>query len=389
MRKKLIILILCLFLPLMSSGCWSMQATEKLAIVTAIGIDSTGTGNNRIFKFTADVIRPRDMGSSKSQSSGNGSKPYLIVEAEGTTIDEARRNLCTVMSRQIYLSHVRVIILGRQVCRDGLNEVMDYLTRNQQIRLIDYIAVTDGTAHDLFNAKGLQEMDIAKEIYGLMTIGKKVTHVIAPVTLKEFSESMITPGMEAWAPVINLKESADNPESADISGLALFRNDKLAGNLNLPETKSILLMQNKIDASQLTIFLDNGELVKFKLTKSKTQINVSIFNNIPNVEISLAAEGNITEASPNADLEDLAGLEEKIRDVLHRNLTIAFKKTQNYNSDMLGIGRLVEIQNKEYWDHVSENWYDIYSELEPNINVLIKINNLGLRSDSFNSKLRS
>ncbi|KUO78156.1 MAG: hypothetical protein APF81_05580 [Desulfosporosinus sp. BRH_c37] len=391
MMKKTITYTFILLLLLTLTGCQSRRETENLAITNAIGVDKLNSGGKVIFKFYEVILLPRKLGVSSKGTTTASEQTYEVVDSQGQSLEEAVRNITTKIPRITFLAHTQVIILGQSVCEENLNEVLDFLIRVTDIRLRSKIYVTKGDASEVLQAKPATESELGKEIFGLGTYGKNQSAEVKEITLKDFGDKILTPGREAWAPVLEVTNTnkLKNENNLKVNGLALFKAEKLYGWLNKNDTKGVMLANGEAkQGSQTVAIADHGQIA-YLFNQSKAKISVQINEEkLITADIIVKLSGNLVESGgyPLDNQEDIKLAETTLNQTFEEQIRSAFKQSQESESDILGIGRLVERKDKALWDRIKEQWPKMYSEVEINVKVDSKIINTGLRNKTFNGK---
>ncbi|MFZ3372606.1 MAG: Ger(x)C family spore germination protein [Desulfitobacteriaceae bacterium] len=389
--KKTITYTVILVLLLSLTGCWNKRETENLAITTAIGIDMIKLDGKDIYKLSEIILRPRKLGVSSKGTAGGSEQTYEVLESQGQSLDEAVRNLTAKIPRITFLAHTQVIILGQAVCEENLNEVLDFLTRGSGIRFRSLIFVTKGDTCEVLQAKPTMESELSKEIYGIGSYSKTQSSEVQEITLKNFSEKMITPGLDAWAPVleVTITDKLKNENNLKVNGLALFKAEKLGGWLNKTDTQGIMLADSEDKHGSLTVPVGDRGQIAYVFNQSSKKVSVQI-NEEKDISVTIIVKlsGELVEskAYPLDNLEDIKLAEIALNQAFEEQISSAFKQSQESESDILGIGRLVERKDKALWDSIKEQWPKMYSRVEINIKVDSKIMQTGLRNKTFNGK---
>ncbi|OCT10743.1 hypothetical protein A8709_23190 [Paenibacillus pectinilyticus] len=111
---------------LLLSGCWSRNEFNDIAIAEEVGIDIAGDQ----FEFSVQIVNPDSM----SKTKGDQALPIIIYAAKGSTLNEAVKRLASSMSRKVYFSHIRILVLSEELAQRGVSKSMDYLQRRNEFR---------------------------------------------------------------------------------------------------------------------------------------------------------------------------------------------------------------------------------------------------------------
>ncbi|MDD3074550.1 MAG: Ger(x)C family spore germination protein, partial [Eubacteriales bacterium] len=155
MKTVAVLLLIIMLLPL--SGCWDSVELDQLALVLLIGIDTDPMGDG--FEVTVHVLNVAAGGTGGGGGSKNISQT-LTLSARGQTLSDATRNLRGRVQGRFSFHHVRVVLIGEDLARKGIQPVLDFLFRAPEIRLTSYLLVCQGTARE--------KMLLAPEISGTL-----------------------------------------------------------------------------------------------------------------------------------------------------------------------------------------------------------------------------
>lgn len=113
MKRKAPLIYVLILMQVFLTGCWSRQKLNDLAIAVGIRIDKIGDQ----YQVSAQVVSPSQIAGSKGSSPRS---PVNLYKATGNTVYEALRKITTISPRNIYLSHLRILVLGEVIHRSNL-----------------------------------------------------------------------------------------------------------------------------------------------------------------------------------------------------------------------------------------------------------------------------
>ncbi|MEK4342507.1 Ger(x)C family spore germination protein [Brevibacillus sp. FSL L8-0710] len=116
MRKPITMACLFLLLLVVLTGCWNRRELNELAIAVAMGVDK----KDNDYLVSIQIVNP---GAVAAQRAGTDTAPVITYSTQGTSIFEALRRTTTKSPRKIYLSHMQVIVLGKEVAEEGINAI--------------------------------------------------------------------------------------------------------------------------------------------------------------------------------------------------------------------------------------------------------------------------
>lgn len=178
---KYIALFLILSMSLFSlSGCHSSFNIDNLAYAVAIGLD---VGENNKIKISFQLSVP---GSESSNSGSSQSDSSIVNTIECSSIDAGINILNTYLSKEVNLSHCKVIVFSEEFAYLGVSEALYSLMNNIQIRPDCNIIISRCTAeYFLNNSKPVLEKLSAK-YYEIAPTSSEYTGYTDNVTLSEF-----------------------------------------------------------------------------------------------------------------------------------------------------------------------------------------------------------
>ncbi|WP_242855786.1 Ger(x)C family spore germination protein [Ruminiclostridium josui] len=368
-----------------------------MGIAMAIGFDKGADGR---VQLTSQIVRPAAM---EKQGGGN-EPPYELVISSGDSIFEAIRRTIKEFDRRSFFSHIKVIVVGEDYAREGLGDTIDFITRSHELRKTTWLVVTsDCKAAEVLGVKhGLEKIQ-ANYMEGILK-SQKIDSSSAVSKVIDFIKTMPGEGKNPITGVfklINVKSvpiEGTEPEERkglELNGAALFKKDKLVGFLDYKETLGLNILIGKCSKTSINVeaLKDNSSSkVTIELIKIKCSIKPSI-NDKGNIlfNISIKAEGNMTEVDQDLDVTNLQ-LFEQINNKFSNYIKLLTDKTikniqENMKTDVLGFGRAFEIKYPKTWSKIKNKWND---EIFPNVSYTLKVdtclNRTGLTLKPLNAK---
>lgn len=380
--RRIVSILLILFLLFFQTGCWNAREINELAFVLSLALDKADHGG---FKITAQMARPDTH--SKTPSGGAGTekeKPFWVVSSTGSTIFEAIRNMSSISSRRIFWSHIKLIIIGEDLARDNIYEIFDFFSRNPELRLRTWVAVSPGQAGKLLEVAPLMEREPASFLEKLIE-RRSLTGKGYGIMLKDFLQNYLEPGIYPVASRIVLSKNEDRP-TLRLSGAAVFGLNKLVGWLDERETRGLLWINNEINNSVMVVHCPyDGLPITLEIKKGKTSIKSDFVDGIPQYTIQVEATGNITEKACMTNFTDpqaLESLKKALATAIHNDIENTIKNAQELGIDYPGFGLTLHRQHKDVWHKIAKNWPEIFPDAEIVVFVKTDIPQPGLLGKS-------
>lgn len=398
-KKNLFILYLLPSLFFIS-GCTGAEELNIQAIVTAMGFDK---GENGTFQTHFQVVYPG--GTAAKQGSGPEGGPgstvytYTINATSMINAVDKARNL---LPRKLFFPHIQAIVFGEEFARDiGFSTVVDYLERDNEVR--DEFMV--------FTAKDSKAIEILS-VYTALTANPgiglvdRVKNTASPMGLKEgvymedivrwtygHERDAVTMGVRKGIPESQadsqeiLKTIIANENAFDLTGIPLFKGEKLVDWYTLKESKGWALID---DQAKETLFIntdcpDKTGTLGFLLKDLRSKKDAIVKGSDVSFLVKVTGRGVLREVTCDVSLEDPKELE-KLSDAISKQMSLymhnAVKKAKENEVDSFGFGNYLYKNHPKDWKKIKDNWMDVYlaSSFETDINI--EISGIGTRRKS-------
>jgi spore germination protein KC len=401
MRRTGMSLIVVL-LSIAMAGCWSRHELNDLAITLAVGLDKAGNQ----YRVSAQIVNPGEVAAKKG--SGGKGAPVVTYFATGETVFEAIRKLTTKSPRKLYFSHMRMLIISEQLAKEGIGRTLDSLSRDHEFRTDFFIAVAKGsTAEKVLEIYTVpQEIIPANKMFKSIQNSSRYWAVSGKITIDDLISDLVSKGKEAVVTGVDLTgditdertgtvenvNSIKPISSIHISGLAVFRKDKLVGWLNEEESKAYNYMQDEVKSTVGYVSCPRGGKLALEVIRTKAKMKGKFIDGKPEVNVNLQLENNVADVECDIDLtstETISKLEKiaekKVKDGLVKTITKAQKKLK---SDLFGFGEALHRSDPKEWKKIESNWEREFADLPVNVTVDVKIRRLGTVTESFMKKVK-
>ncbi|MDP4163998.1 MAG: Ger(x)C family spore germination protein [Bacillota bacterium] len=392
------VLIFIIFLIPILTGCWSAKEISDLAIATGMGIDKNDKGE---FIISIQLINPGEVAAQK----GSGRAEVTTYKTKAQSIDEALHKLSMELPRQIYLSHIQIIVIGEEVARAGIKDTLDFLSRDNEFRSDFYLLIAkNGRAEDILYVMTPMVKVPSISIYTQLEMSEKIWAPSVGTNLDELITDLISEGKD---PIItgvivsgNKKEGESKsgmeiikpPAVVKLKDIAVFKGDKLVGWLDLEESKGVNYINNNVKTTVGHIKCPTGGKIITEVSNAKSSIKSTIDKyGKPKINIEFSTEENIGEVQCKIDLSKPETIKKLEKIAEHRIVTLAektIKKAKKYNSDIFGFGEVVHRDHPKEWKKLKKNWKKIFPELEVEITGKVNIRRIGTITNSVFDKIK-
>lgn len=391
-----LLMIICL---LTLSGCWDKSELNELAVVTGIAIDKADNG----YRVSVQTVNSSEV---TSQLGTSGFSPVTVRSESGVTMYDAIRKLSLTNSKRPYVSHLQVLVISKEIAKDGIGDILDYLSRDNDFRADFFIILThESSAKDVLKMQTITEKIPTKALRAVLEISEKVSGSSLTIDMKELLNTLTLPGRSPVIPAIDLKgniaigqtkantESTAPPVTYNYLGAGIFRGDQLIGWINKDEVKALNYLTDNIHQSIENFTCQDGEKMSIEILHSKTKRKVKLNKHgEPLIEVNIESEANIGESNCSIDLLDpdvIKGLESALAEQKVQEISKVLKTIQTeYQTDIFGFGEQIYRFQPKVWAEMESDWGEYFSNLDVQINVTINISQLGSIKNSIKQQIK-
>lgn len=388
MKRILNLCILTVFILL--SGC-SSRELNQLAVSIAIGIDKTENG----YRITEQILNPKAIAAKSTIN-----EPAVIVFShEGKDIAETIRSMTESSPRHLYHSHIRTVVFGEEKARDGIRDVLEYVSRNSEFRSDFYFAVAKGTtALEFLKILTRPDSIPGMQIFNTLNLSERTWAPTKTMRITELVNNLTSDGINPVIPGIEITSDDLTTKNIDelkvsdlknvlkIDGLGVFDKDKLVGWLNEDESKGYNYITNNVKNTLGYCVYKDGK-ISFRVTGSKAKLSTNIKSKKPAIEVNISTQVDIESVEGDLDVSDPEN-EEFIYKLVDTRIKYfcesAIKKARDgFKIDIFGFGEEIHRSNPKMWEKLKKNWNDKFKDLPVDIRVKTKLNKLGQITKSY------
>ncbi|MDF2663256.1 MAG: spore gernimation protein GerC [Paenibacillus sp.] len=399
MLKRIAVAALLCCICLALAGCWSRRELNELSITVGLGIDKTGDQ----FTVSAQVVDP---GQVAMRAAGSGTRvPITVYKESGPSILEALRKMTTIAPRRIYLSHLRMLIIGEEMARSGISEALDFLSRGHETRTDFFIAIAKGSrAIDILNVLTPLEKIPANNLFSSLETSAKFWAPTHGIFLDELVNGLAEEGKSPAVTGIRIKGNAEKgdiiqniqsiipPAELEYAGLAAFKKDKLIGWLTDDESKGFNYIQGFVKESAGHLDCPNGGRLVTDVIRTTTKVKGKVIDGKPAIDIVLYAEGDVAEVACSIDLQNpksITELSQHINENFKRLINKTLNKAQNgLKTDFIGFGNVFRKSYPKEWKEWKRDWQELFVTLPVDVHVDYRIRRIGTITNSLMEEMK-
>lgn len=372
--KRLVALALVLFLAWTQAGCESTKGLSDLVVVMGIGLDKDADRPENI-KLVAQVVLPDKIAMAEGASHDD---PYCNVESSAENTFEAIREYTHVVCAKLYIAHNQAIVIGREVAEQGVAEHLDFFVRARETRPTTVVVISDTTAAEALSVKPKLNILPAINIKRLLAQQKENSQSME-ADIVDYINAMQSPTASFLAPIVRVVQM-DDYQLVSVKGLAVFKKDKMAGELDEDETRGLFWVKGLVESGVISVSLD-GQKAAVEITKVSTRLSPEIKDGKIIMNLQIREEGTLATQSGSDNLataEAFRKIEELVRQEILHEIALAVNKARELKADIFGFGELLSKYRPNEWQSLKNDWDRIFSTVEINADIEASITGSGI-----------
>jgi spore germination protein len=330
-----------LFISFILNGCAQLvqqPSLEDLGMIGVMGFDDAGKDK---MKVTVTVPQPSDDAMKKTQ----------IYSIDVVMVHEAIVKLSAQAERTLTPAQLRVIIIGDELAKKrGVGDVIKHLYRDPLIGDNVFVAVVEGSAEKLLKAEYPDKPNINTYLNNLLH-PRESTAFNPFTTIHDFVYDLTNEVTDPIAPYL-VKEGKD----IQIAKIAVFKGDKLVGNITPEEAKIVQGLQNvvQIPSFLLPVHKEKGseEFILIDFVKTDFAIRSNGNLNSPVITLDLYLRGSVVEYTGEKNFEndkERNKLLNAIEQELKKQTEMLLEKFRKENIDPIGLSKSLRQEYRGDW----------------------------------------
>ncbi|MHA7581364.1 Ger(x)C family spore germination protein [Paenibacillus vandeheii] len=373
---KLSVVLICV---LLCSGCWSKVEINERSFITTMYVDKgekPGEINISLSMPLPNRLTPQGTG-------GPGKNPYALVSASASTIADAMEKIQTDLTRKLSWGHTRVVVFGEAYAREGIQDTMEWISREPLFHLSSYVMVAKGRARDMADLTPVFEetpSDVLREFATEENMLK--TQILSVLMADKMNQGFAAPLLESKGITMASEDNKRKKWTSQVGG-ALFKQMKMVDSISPDETRTVAWANRKLDTLAVSVETDD-EKASMTVYNMNSKIKVKLVNEQPIFDITLRGEAELNSVIPILKVKDVVGvkqIQQKANEKVSAYLTNAIKNAQRKRSDILMLGYRLEWAYPRIWEQLRPVWNDyVKNDLQFNVHTKIHIQFVGSES---------
>ncbi|GAA0179778.1 Ger(x)C family spore germination protein [Clostridium sediminicola] len=304
---------------------------------------------------------------------GNGEISSIISTGVGSSLSGTRRSRQLLTNKKMILGLERVYIFSEEYSKFGIKNLIDIEFKNHNINDTALLSVCKGKVEDILRYKVPTYPSASDYLEGMLEHSTAFNFFSDNYKMMDVFVRMHVEGRNVVLPYIEVID-----KKLKITGMALFKKDKMVRKIDIDETKVMnLLRENKVKG-MLTLQENIRENINY-YAQTTRKVRCEKKENKYTFFIDLSLNGQIVENELFPDIhesaETMRKFESQMIEKVEKMSYDFIKKMQNvYRVDCLELGRVAAAK---YGRETGVDWDKVVSNSDIIVNVKVKVDDMG------------
>lgn len=329
-------------------GCVDTVQLSQRAIVQAVGVDAGAQG----VEVTLQVFEP--FGGDASGKTG-----CRIVQVSGRSVSEALENATLKQGKEVFYGHNKLIVLGRGLTAQGTKETVRFFNTAPQSRPNVDMMMADARAQDILSAK-LEGSMLPVLATKMMLENYRSNGNLIRARVRDLAGAMENAWVDAFLPVVRLGGSDPDNPLIEVSGTAVLKDGRLAGEISPEETRGMLWLRGGIRKTQITLLEGEEGAVSLLAREGSLRIRPRIEEGKLVFGVWLQVNSTVAEPLKNEGSEEQGARLERYARAQSALIADEIRATmerlaEEWEADPVGLANYVVKYQPDFWrEHAAD-----------------------------------
>ncbi|PAD76151.1 Ger(x)C family spore germination protein [Paenibacillus campinasensis] len=368
-KRACICILLVLFCLLGLCGCWDRKEINDVNIITAVGLD---LNDQEDIELTVQFLVPQSSGR-QSMSPSNGPSTSSVT-ASGITLADAVSKLQAKVPRLLFWGQTEILLFSEKFARRGIVEEMDYLLRNPDFRLTTFVYVSKNKPADVLGKSPRMETSTADILQKFASL-----HLKLSMTIKDLKSALHSKAGAFTLPMVEL--TGEQP-SARRDTTAIFKSDRMVGQVGSATSQGILWMTDKLHEATINLKIEDypGD-ISLRVFRSHTRLKPRYENGKWSMGIHIDCENDLIQNSTRLTTSNPQAaplIENAAEQMLTNRLKETIQYAQQQQADIFGFADAFHRKYPHEFNRVKDEWETIFQNLEIDIHPKFVMRRIGM-----------
>lgn len=404
MFKKRILMISVFLTSMLLSGCWDRMELNELSITSASSMDINKEGK---WVISFQVVVPSAIPAAAGTTGGsNGHVPIEVYSTEGVTIKDAVSKSYLEASRKLYFGHNRVLIIGEDAAKVGINQMIDLYLRNSDSRETVNVLIASGDGRSI-----LEQLLSVQPIPGIgmeRILEKQQQYLskIPYIRMYDLIKHQLSPSHSVLVPEITISGGKEVtnlgqlhqttvPSKLRLRRAAIIKNNKLVGWMSENEALGVSFLRDKVNYSSISFACNPEESStkdsNFMISHSKTKISIKKVEGKYEVTASIKIKGWLDETGGSQNLLDskvIDNMENSLEKEVESLCSKAWTAILGSDADVAGISDVIYRKFPTQWKQMEDANINVLPRINLKVKANVQMKKVGLSNKGYNELLK-
>lgn len=380
-KKKTIIVLLVVSIVSIYAEKLQVSPMEDLNITAGVGYDINKGLNGdveyivpiAIYDFKTDGKEGAGSSIKNSTKIINGSDiSSSIIKTKANSIAEIRQQRQLKTSKPFTIGTPKITIIGEEQAFYGIRNIVNILFFNANVNDKVIFTVGKGKAEDILRVKVAGYPSAADYMEGIVRNGTNYNFFNTEYNLLNIYVTLDSEGKNLVLPYLEIKD-----ENIAITGMALFKRDKMAYVIPMGEGKIMNMLREKNGKGILSLQEGPDKYINYDATV-KRKVKCNKIKGKYEFIIDLEFQGDIIENTLYKSMKKES--EKEFEELISKKIEtkcydFLCKMKNSYKIDCLNLGMYAAAQ---YGRESGVDWNKEVSNSDIKVNVVVKIDKIGI-----------
>lgn len=361
---------------------------ENLEVVEIIGLDKTENG----VSVTAILKNSGSQSENSGEQEASTTSKYKAVTVESYSYSQAVDILRNITDKYISLSHVKYYIVGEPTAQDSLRNVVDYLSRTDDLESTSRLYISENFTAQEFLKK---VVDSGEDI--VSNIEDKTSDLVTrnntiKVTVLDVLNMFLQDKIQGVVPYISVIDKANeilafekydsSEQTTDTFGfktVGIINDMMIVDSLSEDEIIWYNMVLAEVQSAVMQVNIANNESVVLNCNREKHKLSFDVDNDIvTRVNLNLEFIANIEEAHTSEKLftrEYISKIQKLCTEKMEANISAAIKQCIESGIDYMNLGSFFELEHPYVYVKLKDNFLESLKNADVKVNIQISLNN--------------
>lgn len=345
--------LLFLILPFLLCGCthdMNREEIDEIDLVLVLGIDYEGE------EYSINALYSTGGGADSEAGAGSGKEQ--VAKGKGKTVYEALEELKKNNKKNITLAQAGSFLIGEEAAKQGLDRALDFLKRDETIKMEALVYVIKGKKASEFIEEGIKNKQTIHEDLEAMEQKQKELLTRNNNSFVNILNDMEQPYSSVLIPYLIGEKSG-----LIIEGYAVFDELRLVDYLDRDTSDGVNFIRNIMRS--FPIYLKDE--VSLAVSYTNTKLKADLVNDKITITVKVDFESMFKEVITDKDIftqKELLRLTNAQNEYVLTILEKPVRYSKEKGMDILNLARIVENQNVSGWKGIEGSWDELITNIE-------------------------